>query len=75
MDFLYEPIEIDEEANALKPLEWDGNEYEDEYVFDDESADAFDQYEEEYEESGLGGWDDLKPFTSFDDESSWSDAL
>ena len=70
MDFLYGPNESPE-PTGFEPLEWDDSEYEDEYTFEDSSDDSYE--EEEYEEPGFGGWDDLKPFASFDDESSWSD--
>lgn len=73
MGSLDDPLEIDEFANSLKPLEWDDEVYEDEDDFVDPYAQE--EYEEEYEEPGLGGFDDLKPFGSFDDGLGWDDPL
>lgn len=77
MDFPRDPLEIDEEYNSLRPLEFDDDEFEEDddiYVFEDDSY-AYDDDDDEYEDSGFGGWDDLKPFTSYDDESAWGDML
>ena len=69
MDFMYGPIDDSKAPTGFEPLEWDDGEYDDE----DDAVDEYDPYEDEdeYEEPGLGGFDDLKPFTSFDDEASW----
>lgn len=69
MDFAYGPIDTPE-PTGFEPLEWDDEVYEDEYTFEDSYDDSYED-EEEDEELGLHGWDDLKPFTSYDDESSW----
>lgn len=62
------------DPNDLKPLEWDDEEIEDDdIVFVDIVYEEED--DEEEEDRGFGGWDDLKPFTSFDDESAWGDML
>ena len=69
MDFLREPNEPPE-PTGFEPLEWDDEVYEDEYVFEDPVDDSYE--DEEDEELGIHhGWDDLKPFASYDDESSW----
>ena len=69
MDFLYDPIDA-KEPTGFEPLEWDDNVYE-----DDDDALFFDNSieEEEYDEPGLPGFDDLKPFGSFDDGFGWED--
>lgn len=77
MDFLYDPLEIDNERNDLKPLVFDDEEddIEDYYSYDDASDNAYDAFVEEYEEPGLGGFDDLKPFGSFNNGFGWDDTL
>ena len=36
---------------------------------------GYDDYEDEFEEPGLAGWDDLRPFGSFDDGFGWDETL
>ena len=70
------PIEPDD----LKPLEWDDTEIEDDdtmaYLYETPEEDVEDEEDDEDDGfGGFGGWDDLKPFTSYDDESAWGDML
>lgn len=71
MEFAYGPIDTPE-PTGFEPLEWDDTEIEDDdtmaYLYD---ASEEDDEEDEFEDDGFGGWDDLKPFSSFDDESAW----
>lgn len=65
------PIETSTEPDGFEPLEWDDEVYEDEddaYVYDDDPYE-----EEELEEPGLAGFDDLMPFGSFDSGFGWGD--
>ena len=43
--------------------------------YDDAADYTNDAFEEEYEEPGLGGFDDLRPFGSFSDGYGWDDAF
>ena len=77
MSFPYGPFDRDEEPDGLPPLivDDDDEEYEDEDpydYYDDPYADD-DYIEYEDEEQGLGGFDDLKPFGSFNDGFGWQD--
>ena len=80
-DFMYGPMEDDDRRYDLEPLAFDDEEDEGAFGYDDEGEpydDAgFDDYEDEddYGEPGLAGWDDLKPFGSFDDGFGWDDAF
>lgn len=72
MDFAYGPIDTPE-PTGLEPLPID-----DEDVFEEEDEDIYEeeQYEDEdYDEPGLAGFDDLRPFGSFDDGFGWDDTL
>ena len=72
MEFAYGPIDTPE-PTGFEPLEWDDTEIEDDddviYV-----EEVFEEDDEDDEDSGPG-WDDLKPFTSYDDYSAWGDML
>nr|AHF24237.1 hypothetical protein [uncultured bacterium Contig224] len=71
MDFMYGPIDTPE-PTGLEPLEWDDEVYDDDDdIYYEEPED---EEEEDYEEPGLAGWDDLKPFGSFDDGFGWDDS-
>ena len=74
---MYSPYGPDEhycDPNDLKPLEFDDDEEEDEDPYDFfEDPYAEDAYEDDYEEPGLGGFDDLRPFGSFSDGYGWDD--
>ncbi|MBO4352165.1 MAG: hypothetical protein J5818_01580 [Eggerthellaceae bacterium] len=73
MDSLYEPLEMNE-PTGFEPLEWDDEVYdEDEYGYADDPYTTAESEEDEYEEPGLGGWDDLRPFGSFSDGFGWDD--
>lgn len=77
VDFMYGPIEDDGRRYDLEPLEFDVEE--DEGAFGDDGdcyidADDGDD-DEEYEEPGLAGWDDLRPFGSFSDGYGWDETL
>lgn len=79
VDFMYGPIEDDDRRYDLEPLALDDEEDEDAFENDDgpyEDAgndDYDDDYEDDYEGLGLAGWDDLRPFGSFDDGFGWDD--
>lgn len=89
MDFAYGPIETDNEPDGFGPLDLDEEEYEEAFEdgalgdeLEDEDEDPYeyfvepyeDEYEEEeFEDPGLGGFDDLKPFGSFDSGMGWDD--
>ena len=74
MDYLYEPMDDSRAPAGFEPLEWDDEECEDDDCFDDPYAEeVYEEYEEE--EYGLGGFDDLKPFGSFNDGVGWDDTL
>lgn len=79
MDYLDELFEADE-PDDFGPLDLDGDEYDDEEDEDEDDDEVFvyvdDSYEEEDDEGWeLGGFDDLKPFGSFDDGYGWDDDL
>ena len=77
VDYMYGPIEDDGRRYDLEPLEFDDEEDEDAFEDDDEPYDdaGYDDYEDEFEEPGLVGWDDLRPFGSFDDGFGWDETL
>ena len=77
VDYMYGPIEDDGRRYDLEPLEFDDEEDEDAFEDDDEPYDdaGYDDYEDEFEEPGLAGWDDLRPFGSFDDGFGWEDSF
>ena len=77
VDYMYGPIEDDGRRYDLEPLEFDDEEDEDAFEDDDEPYDdaGYDDYEDEFEEPGLAGWDDLRPFGSFDDGFGWYETL
>ena len=74
MNISSEPFENDYEPDGFEPLDLDDNEDEDEdpYAYEDPyEDDGYAEYEDDG--SGLGGFDDLKPFGSFNDDSGWLD--
>ena len=75
MDYLNEPEDPMREPTGFEPLEWDDEEYEDEYGYDDDSYTQDEYEEEEYDQQGLAGWDNLRPFGSFNDGFGWDDTL
>ena len=74
MDFMYDPIDTPE-PTGFEPLELDDEDYEDED--DSYGYEAVEEYvDDEYDdEPGLGGFDDLRPFGSFDDGFGWDDSF
>lgn len=76
VDFMYGPIEDDDRRFDLEPLEFDDEEDEGAFIDDDEpDVDNDVDYDDEYEEPGLAGWDDLRPFGSFSDGYGWDETL
>lgn len=73
-DFMYGPIDIPE-PTGLEPLDLDDEDYGDED--DSYSYEVEEEYQDEeyYEEPGLAGFDDLRPFGSFDDGYGWDDSF
>ena len=84
MDFAYGPMEPDNDPYGLKPLDLDD---EDDEEFEDDDSDIFfidpyedgdddeDEEEEEFIDPRFGGYDDLKPFGSFDDGFGWDEGF
>lgn len=81
MEFLYEPIDDSKMPTGFEPLDLDDEEFEEDddpySYFEDPYAqqEDEDEDEDEDEELGLMGWDDLKPFGSFDDGFGWDDSV
>lgn len=74
MDFLYEPTDMPSEPSGFEPLFPEDEEFEDEdeYVYEDIVYEEEDD-EDEFIDPSFGGWDDLKPFGSFDGGYGWDE--
>lgn len=73
-EFMYGPIDTPE-PTGFEPLDLDEEDYNDEDDFYGYEVEEEYEDEEDYEEPGLAGFDDLRPFGSFDDGYGWDDSF
>ena len=73
-EFMYGPIDTPEPI-GFEPLDLDDEDYNDEDDFYGYEVEEEYEDEEDYEEPGLAGFDDLRPFGSFDDGYGWDDSF
>ncbi len=69
-----DPIDTPE-PTGFEPLDLDDEDYDDEDDFYSYEVEEEYEDEEDYEEPGLAGFDDLRPFGSFDDGYGWDDSF
>lgn len=72
-DFMYGPIDIPE-PTGFEPLDLDDEDYDEDDSYSYESEEEYED-EDYFEEPGLAGFDDLRPFGSFDDGFGWDDSF
>ena len=73
-EFMYGPIDTPE-PTGFEALDLDDEDYNDEDDFYGYEVEEEYEDEEDYEEPGLAGFDDLRPFGSFDDGYGWDDSF